>query len=69
MSIFSCGHKAEYLVVSKDHSTVQVDADWAKITYHLHCTNCGKDVDIGHSKMIGGIEAYMQRGRDAVNRG
>jgi hypothetical protein len=69
MSIFGCGHNVKYLVVNKEHSERPVDADFTVITYHLHCTNCGKDVDIGHSKLIGGIKSYMQRGRDVVNRG
>ena len=60
---FSCNHPAKNLFVKKDKKTKNIDADFNKVTYHLFCNRCGKDVDIAYSEMIGGVDAFLKRGK------
>ena len=59
---FKCKHPAEYLMVAKEQTVEQFDADYDHITYHFTCYKCNKPVTIKHAKMIGGVDAFLKRG-------
>ncbi len=58
-----CKHPAGSLIVEKDSTIKNIDEDFDAIDYHFICTKCGENVTIGYAKMIGGVEAFMERGR------
>ena len=62
-NLFKCSHPADRLVVEKDQTVTPHDEDFEHIDYHFICMKCNKPVTIGYAKMIGGVEAYMERGR------
>lgn len=46
-NLFKCKHPSKYLIVVKGNPTrVKLDEDFTKVTFHLHCTKCGKAIDI-----------------------
>jgi hypothetical protein len=61
-NFFKCNHPADYLVVEKDHTVVNYDEDFDYIDYHFICIKCHKPVTIGYAKMVGGVEAFIERG-------
>ena len=63
-----CNHPANSLVVYKDATVENIDEDFNKVTYHLQCS-CGEMVDIKYAKMIGGVDGFMERGRQKMMRG
>ncbi len=62
-NIFKCRHPANSLVVDKDATVKNIDEDFDEITYHLFCTDCNEKVEVGYAKMIGGVDAFIERGR------
>ena len=67
---FFCGHKAKHLHV-RDGMTEAPSKDYPRdfidVNIKLYCTSCGKDVDIKYAKLIGGVDAFLERGRSKVN--
>ncbi len=61
-SIFTCTHPLKYLAVQKESSEVKLDEDFSKVTHHLRCTKCSKDVSISFAKLNGGVTEFLNRG-------
>ncbi len=62
-NFFKCKHPANYLVVEKDQTITPHDEDFDYVDYHFICMKCNKPVTIGYAKMVGGVEAFIERGR------
>jgi hypothetical protein len=50
-------------MVEKDQTVEPLDDDFESITFHLRCIKCSEKVDINYAKMIGGVDAFIERGR------
>lgn len=59
--IFPCKHPAAFLGVASDATTEGHDEDFEIVVYHLLCRRCGEDVEIRYAKVIGGVDAFMER--------
>ena len=68
-NFFKCSHPANSLVVEKDQTVVNHDEDFDYIDYHFICTKCNKPVKIGYAKMVGGVDAFIERGRKKYGNG
>lgn len=62
-NFFKCNHPADWLMVEKDQTVEPLDDDFESITFHLRCIKCNEKVDINYAKMIGGVDAFIERGR------
>jgi hypothetical protein len=62
-NFFKCNHPADRLIVEKDATIKNIDEDFDAIDYHFICIDCDKKVKIGYAKMIGGVDAFIERGR------
>ena len=62
-NFFKCNHPANWLMVEKDQTVESLDDDFESITFHLRCIKCSEKVDINYAKMIGGVDAFIERGR------
>lgn len=62
---FKCQHPAKRLSVLKAQTVANIDADFDKVTYHLSCGACDEHIDVSYAAMIGGVEAFIARGRKA----
>lgn len=60
---FKCKHPFEYLVTEKEQTVTAVDADFENVEYHFVCKKCGEHLTKKHSRLIGGVSAFMERGR------
>lgn len=59
-----CSHPARLLMVQSRHPTVAPDTeDFETVTFHLRCIRCDKPVDISCAAMVGGVDAFLGRGR------
>ena len=67
---FFCGHKAKHLH-ARDGMTEAPSKDFPEdfttVTYHLYCTLCDKEINIKYAKLIGGVDAFFERGRSRIN--
>ena len=68
-NIFKCKHPANMLMVEKDSTIKNIDEDFDEITHHLICLKCDETVKIKYAKMIGGVDAFMERGRKKYGSG
>ena len=62
--IFRCKHKFSNLAVFKESTEVddkEHPESFKVVTYHLFCQSCGKELDLSHAKMIGGVDAFLKR--------
>lgn len=59
---FGCKHPAKRLVVEREATVEQRDADFNIVTYHLICRDCGDPVKVKHAACIGGVDAFLARG-------
>jgi hypothetical protein len=64
MNWFSCKHPAHRLGVDKEETRERQDEDFDVVTYHLICRGCGKRLELRHAVMRGGLDAFMERGRE-----
>lgn len=64
LNFFKCNHPADLLAVQKDQTVTPFDEDFEHIDYHFVCMKCNKPVTIGYAKMIGGVDAFMERARN-----
>ena len=62
-NLFKCKHPVDSLIVDKDATIKNIDEDFDEITYHFICIECDKKVNVGYAKMIGGVDAFIERGR------
>jgi hypothetical protein len=62
-NFFKCSHPANSLIVEKDATIKNIDEDFDAVDYHFICTKCGENVTVGYAKMIGGVDAFIERGR------
>lgn len=62
--LFECQHPFSKLCVEKEHTEKHGDVNYVKITYHLHCIHCGEDLNLSHLKLVGGVKAFLARGKD-----
>jgi hypothetical protein len=62
LNLFKCQHPAKELAVAKEATEKQHDEDFNIVTYHLFCGKCGEQIVLTHAKMVGGVEAYIERG-------
>ena len=63
MSLFSCKHPFKYLVVADEQTVAVADEDFEHVDYHLLCGKCGEQLALKHARCIGGVEAFLERGR------
>jgi len=63
---FRCKHPFDALRVYGQHEIETVDQDFERVVYRFTCADCGKHLRHTHIRTVGGIEAFMQRGLDAV---
>ena len=63
MVIFKCKHPARWLGVQQKETIERKDADFDVVTYHLICRKCSEAVTIAYAKTIGGVDAFLNRGR------
>lgn len=63
MNIFKCKHPFEFLQVAKDATETPIDEDFTKISYHFYCSKCNKEVTTSYAKMVGGVDAFIERGK------
>ncbi len=62
-NFFKCNHPVDYLVVEKDQTVVHHDEDFDYIDYHFICVKCNEKVTVQYAKMVGGVDAFIERGR------
>lgn len=56
-----CTHPFDRLGV-EEHATSEIkDEDFEHITYHLICRKCNKRLPLKYTKLIGGVEAFLDR--------
>ena len=66
LKFWKCKHPAFWLAVQEDSTEELVDVDFTRVTLHLYCQKCQEKVDIKYSKCNGGVEAFLERGRDNI---
>jgi len=59
---FECNHPFNRLVVEKEHTVENIDADFNRITYHLVCQKCKKLLPLSHAEVIGSTTEFLNRG-------
>lgn len=60
-----CNHPFDRLAVQKDSTVVddpKYPGDYNLVTHHLFCRKCGEKLDIKYAQMVGGYDAWMERG-------
>jgi phosphoserine aminotransferase len=62
-NLFKCKHPFKSLIVEKNHTIKQVDEDFNHINYYLMCSNCDTKLTLGWASLVGGVDAYIERGR------
>ena len=67
LKLLKCQHPAKWLAVAKEATEKQHDEDFNIVTYHLFCRKCGEQINLTHAKMVGGVEAYIERGKQKEN--
>lgn len=58
---FKCDHPAEWLQCRKPATVKAVDKSFQHVTYHMQCMQCGIDVDLRHSELVGGVTEFLNR--------
>uniref|UniRef100_A0A6M3M5F9 Uncharacterized protein n=1 Tax=viral metagenome TaxID=1070528 RepID=A0A6M3M5F9_9ZZZZ len=59
---FRCKHPAGRLGPHSPTPTVTpIDEDFEKVTFHLHCWECGKKVDVSCTSLVDGVDAFLNR--------
>lgn len=61
MAWFKCKHPFNMLVVVKEQTKVQKDADFYHIDYHLRCVKCGEELTLKHATFVGGAKEFLER--------
>jgi hypothetical protein len=64
---FRCKHPAHLLAVQSPETTERKNADFDVVTYHLVCRRCRTPVPVTYARMIGGVEAFLERGLAPVD--
>jgi hypothetical protein len=64
--LFACKHPFAHLFVRGPEEVVSRDEDFETVVYKFTCSKCGKDLDTQYLRLLGGVEAFMQRGRDKL---
>jgi hypothetical protein len=62
-NFFKCKHPADWLIVEKNQTVKPYDEDFEDVTIHLRCVKCSEKINISYAKMIGGVDAFIERGR------
>lgn len=60
---FKCKHPFTSLAVNCAETREVLDADFERVTYNLYCLACQTALHLTHAELIGGTEAFIQRGR------
>ena len=60
---FKCKHPFWALQTQKEQTVTPVDEDFEQVDYHFRCAKCGEFLTKSHSRTIGGVDAFMERGR------
>jgi hypothetical protein len=63
MNIFKCKHPFESLYVQKNAVEIEIDQDFAQVRYHFICEKCGKELTMAYTKLVGGVDAFIDRAR------
>ena len=58
-----CKHPFDALYVAKNATEKKVDEDFINVCYYFSCGRCKKDLTITHAKIIGGVDAFIDRAR------
>jgi len=55
--LFKCKHPANFLHVKKDSTEENTEhSEYKKVTYHLYCMSCGKDIKIKYARYINNLQ-------------
>jgi hypothetical protein len=49
--------------LEKNQTVKPYDEDFEDVTIHLRCVKCSEKINISYAKMIGGVDAFIERGR------
>ena len=63
MKLFGCNHPFKRLAVEMEATEKPIDDDFTEITYYIVCRKCSEVLLLKHAKLIGGVDAFMERGR------
>jgi hypothetical protein len=51
------------LYVQKNAVEIEIDQDFAQVRYHFICKKCGKELTTAYTKLVGGVDAFIDRAR------
>lgn len=62
-----CGHPAKHLALEKPVTVEPIDADFERHRVTLRCLYCGALIERSGAVFVGGVAAFMERGRRGRN--
>ena len=60
---YKCEHPFWALQTQKEQTVTVADEDFEHVDYHFRCAKCGESLTKGHARTIGGVAAFIERGR------
>lgn len=63
---FKCEHPFSALQTQKEQTVTVIDEDFEQVDYHFKCVKCGEFIIKSHARTIGGVDAFMERGRQRM---
>lgn len=60
---FTCKHPFDGLRAEKEQTVYAIDDDFEAVDYHFICSSCGSRLTHKHARTIGGVAAFLERGR------
>lgn len=67
MLFFRCKHPFSGLQVEKPVETIRKDADFDEHVLTMRCVRCDALVQIRWATCVGGVDAFLQRGKSATS--
>jgi len=61
-----CEHPLWALQTQKEQTVTIADEDFEHVDYHFQCSKCGAHITKSHARTIGGVSAFMERGRQRM---
>lgn len=61
MGWFKCKHPFHRLEIQRSETSKPEEEGFEQVTYHLACTKCGTELELGYIKCVGGVEALLAR--------
>lgn len=61
-NLFKCKHPAAYLTIYSTKPVVEdVDQDFERVTFRMHCIKCNTQVDKSAMTLKGSVEEFLNR--------